>query len=59
MSKTLKQMKAKSRFKHQQLVEVELLADIKKQEMKAGAKFSCSHADAKVLVDAKRVKILK
>ena len=54
----LKDLKTKSKHKHQQLVEIEYLVDVKKH-VKKGEKTFVGHKAAAELVEAKRAKLVK
>lgn len=54
----LKDLKVKSKHKHQQLVEVEFIVDVKKHVQK-GEKAFVGHKAAAELVEAKRAKLVK
>lgn len=62
MAKELKELKQKSKWKHQQLVEVEMIVDVKNKRGEIiaakGSKHSVGHKAADELVSAKRAKKL-
>ena len=62
MAKELKELKSKSKWKHQQLVDVEFIIDVKSKKgeliVAKGSKQSVGHKAAKELIDLKRAKLV-
>jgi hypothetical protein len=54
----LNEIKNKAKHKHQQLVQIEYIADVKGGHAKKGAKDWVGHSLAKTLVDAKKAKLV-